>query len=164
MFSVLSFFRDSNLTRNIQRVRHREFFQESLESHPIAGRGEHRNRLPDHFLRCVPVNLLGAFVPVSNDAIEILANDGILRGIYDQGQAVLGVAELASLSAIKLLIRVAQFLFYSLSITDISYRANNNETTVNGNRVRLISTGIPSRRAACRKGLSSDSMRRILGC
>ena len=43
----------------------------------------------------VAVNLLRAFVPVRNDAVEILADNRVLRRIHDQRQPVLRIAQLA---------------------------------------------------------------------
>ena len=40
---------------------------------------QNRDRLADRLFRGVTVNMLGAFIPVSDDAVEVLADDGVLR-------------------------------------------------------------------------------------
>jgi hypothetical protein len=49
------------------------------------GWSQNRNRLADDFLSKVAKDTLGAAVPTRDDAIELLADDGIVAGIDDSG-------------------------------------------------------------------------------
>ncbi len=52
-------------------------------------------RLADHFLGVVPVNPAGALVPEQDLSVEVLADDGILRGgLQEVRHEVHGVARL----------------------------------------------------------------------
>src|SRR6478672_2613559 len=49
-------------------------------------RYQKHDRLADRFLRSVAEQALRALIPALNDAIEVLADDGVIGGIYDRGQ------------------------------------------------------------------------------
>src|SRR5579864_3893090 len=84
------------------------------------GRTKYRNISADNLRSRVAVNLLCAFVPLRNNTVEILADNGILRRIHNQRQTVLGIAQLASLPSLQFLVRPPQFLLDSYSITDVA--------------------------------------------
>jgi len=62
------------------------------------------------------MHVLGAFVPLRDDSVEVLPDDGVRRGIYDERQAVLPVPQFPALSAIEFLVRPAQVFFYALAV------------------------------------------------
>lgn len=49
---------------------------------------EHRHMLADHFLGPVAENPLGAPIPTSDDAIQILGNNDVVRRLNDRSQSV----------------------------------------------------------------------------
>src|SRR5215207_5612134 len=46
------------------------------------------DRLPDHLLRGVAIQTLGGLVPAGDDAIQRLADDDVVRGFDDGGEAL----------------------------------------------------------------------------
>ncbi len=132
----------------------------------IVGR-QQRDRPADYLFSRVAVNMFRAFVPVGNDAVQILADDRVLGGIDDQGEAMLIFPELPVLPVAQLLVRAAQFPFDSYTVADIAYCAEHHDSIVGRNRtqadldgkLRAVSTLSPEVEAgthAARSGLFSE--------
>ena len=69
-----------------------------------------------------------------DDAIEIFADDCVLRGIDDQRQPVLRIAQFAALSAVKFLVGAAQFFLNPLAIADVANDAQNHRSIIRCHR------------------------------
>src|SRR5208282_3397612 len=50
-------------------------------------RDQDRDGLADHLCGRVAKEPLGAAIPTANDAIQVFADDGVIRGVNDRGQA-----------------------------------------------------------------------------
>jgi hypothetical protein len=53
---------------------------------PQLGRDQQRDRLADHLGRRIAEDAFGAFIPGGDDAVEVLADDGIVGGLDDRGE------------------------------------------------------------------------------
>ena len=62
-------------------------------------RDQDRDRLADRFLGGVPENTFGGGIPGADDSIEVLADDGVVRGFHDGNELLRGLRRLYALDA-----------------------------------------------------------------
>src|SRR5262249_40739695 len=76
------------------------------------GWNEQRNRLADHLLLGVTENALGSLVPRDHDAVQVLADDRVVRGFDDRRQPLVdfGVLSMALPQGLALSCRATRLL------------------------------------------------------
>ena len=130
---------------------------------------QQRDRPANHLFSLVTVNMLRALVPVSDDAVEILADDRVLRGIDDQREAILIFPELPVLPVRSTPVRAAQLLFDSYTVADVANCAEHHDSVVGWNRtqadldgklrsVPTLSTEVEAGTHAARSGLFGEAI------
>src|SRR6516162_771423 len=82
--------------------------------------GEKRNVLANHLFGRVAVHPLRTPVPGCDGSVEVLADDGVFRGIDNRGQPRAVSADLLGRPALQFRVRAPQFFFNPLAVTNVS--------------------------------------------
>src|ERR1700690_1470397 len=93
-------------------------------------RSQHGDVLSYDLIRRVTVNALGSLIPTGNNAVQILAYDGVVGGIDNQGQAGPVFSQLLGRSAMEFFVRPAQFLCDPLAVADVADRTQDERSLI----------------------------------